>query len=96
MCWITEDKDFVSAGVLQKAPCIVGVVAINEQQPVAAICLLFGMFIELLDPFNSDNSICPSFLGVSESVCYSKLVYSYHVNRSTHAASAGLSCFQDT
>lgn len=44
-----------------------GVMSINEKQPVSAFSFLFSILIEVFDPFYSYLSICPALFRVSNS-----------------------------
>ena len=54
------------SGVLKKPSGVVRVVSIHKQQTVASGGFCCRHLVEVLDPLNSDLSICPSLLRISQ------------------------------
>ena len=45
-----------------------GIVAINKQQTVMPICLVFGVPIKFFDPFNANDPIGPTLFQITKAV----------------------------
>lgn len=89
ICWIAEDKDLICVGILEELPSIMGVMSINEEEPLTSIGFLQGVLIEIFQPGQVNS---PPLLQMADARTHVSILLIYMI-WSPHDVFAGLSCF---
>jgi len=74
MRWITDNDYFMFTSDLEEGDGVMGVMAIDDKEPILTFGLSTSCLLKMLDPLCADLPIRPTFLLVTKANKYSLLV----------------------